>query len=67
MSSIFARVLNAFKLNRFQPDFKYLDHPECHKRHKSKSGMPIIMRNLSMTIEMFSMFNIRHQLIKPAV
>ena len=44
MSSIFERVLDAFKLNRFQPNFKqgfliaYADHPKRHQGHQPQSG-----------------------------
>merc|ERR1719481_717169 len=44
MSSIFESVLDAFKLNRFQPNFKQSsiracgDHPKRHQGHQSQSG-----------------------------
>ena len=43
MSSIFERVFDAFKLNRFQPNFKqgflgaYANHPKFHQGHKPQS------------------------------
>ena len=43
-SSIFESVLDAFKLNRFQPNFKhgflraYADHPKHHKGNQPQSG-----------------------------
>ena len=46
MSSIFEYVLDAFKLNRFQPNFKQsflrvcAEHPKCHQRHQPQSGTP---------------------------
>ena len=45
MSSIFERVLDAFKLNRFQPNFKqsflreYADHLKRHQGHQPLSGI----------------------------
>ena len=49
MSSIFEGVLDAFKLNRFQPNFKYCSnrayacHPKRHQGHQPQSGMSIII------------------------
>ena len=53
MSSIFERVLDAFKLNRFQPNFKqgflraYADHPKRNQGHQPQSGTPTIIINSS--------------------
>ena len=53
MSSIFERVLDAFKLIRFQPNFKhsffraYADHPKHHQGHQPQSGTSTIIINSS--------------------
>ena len=53
MSSIFDRILDAFKLNRFQPNFKqgflrvYADHPKRHQEHQPQSGTSTIIINSS--------------------
>ena len=52
-SSIFERVLDAFKLNRFQPNFKqgflraYADHPKRHQGHQPQSGTSTFIINSS--------------------
>ena len=49
MSSIFQNVLDAFKLNRFTPNFKhsfiraFADHPKSHQGHQPQLGMSIIL------------------------
>ena len=58
MSSIFERVLDAFKLNRFQPNFKqgflraYADHPKRHQGHQPQSGTSTITINSSKNSKM---------------
>ena len=53
MSSIFERVLGAFKLNRFQPNFKYSliwvhhNNSKCDQGHQPQSWMSIIIINSS--------------------
>ena len=55
MSSIFETILDAFKLDRFQPNFKYsflrsyADHPKRHQGHQPQSGMSIIIIDSSNT------------------
>ena len=53
MSSICERVLDALKLNRFQPNFKqgflraYADHPKRHQGHQPQIGTSTIIINSS--------------------
>ena len=62
MSPIFERVLDAFKLNRFQPNFKHSslrscsDHPYCHQRHHPHSGTSKSSSTPARTLEMSSIF-----------
>ena len=58
MSPIFEGVLETFKLNKFQPNYKYsslracADHPKCHQGHQLHSGTSTPAR----TIEISSIF-----------
>ena len=62
MSSIFERVLDAFKLNKFQPNFKhsflitYVDHPKRDQGHQPHSGMSISSSTPATTLNMSSIF-----------
>ena len=62
MSSIFEGVLDAYKLNRFQPNFKhsslrpYGDHPKCHQGHQTQSGISKSSSTPAKTLEISSIF-----------
>ena len=63
MSSIFEGVLDAFKLNRFQPNFKHCssiracgDHPKCYQGHQPQSGTSKASSTPARTLEMSSIF-----------
>ncbi len=62
MSSIFERVLDAFKLNRFQPNFKqgflraYADHPKRHQGHQPQSGTSKSSSTPAKNLQMSSIF-----------
>ena len=64
MSSIFESVLDAFKLNRFQPNFKHgslracEDHPYCHEGHNSQSGTSKSSSTPARTIIMSLLFEV---------
>ena len=62
MSSIFERVLDAFKLIRFQPNFKHssiracADHSKQHQGHQPQSGTSKSSFTPSRTLEMSLIF-----------
>ena len=64
MSSILEGVLDAFKLNRFQPNFKhsslraYYDHPKCHQEHQSQPKASISSSTPAKTLKMSSIFEV---------
>ena len=64
MSSIFERVLDVFKLIRFQPNFKhgspraFADNPQCHQGHKPRSGTSKSSSTPARTLEMSSIFEV---------
>ena len=64
MSSIFERVLDAFNLNRFQPNFKqgflraYADHPKHHQGNQPQSGTSTIIINCSKNTRIETIQNV---------
>ena len=62
MSAIFEGVLDAFKLIRYQPNFKHIyiracgDHPKCPQGHQCQAGTSISSSTSARTPEMSSIF-----------
>ena len=62
MSSIFERVLDAFKLNRFQPNFKHSsiracgDHQKHRQGHQPQSGISKSSSTPAKKLQLSSIF-----------